>query len=351
MKVQSATIKLIAELSGVSRGTVDRVLHKRGKVNPEAAKRVEEIAKSLDYKPNTVAKSLANRKRNIRICVVLHIRGNLFFNDVLKGVEQANKEIRDFGISIGIKFGSNFNVEDQLANIDAAVEEGFKAIILIPINDPRIVQKCNDVSAKGIPLVFLTSYLDGTDYLCHVGCDYYKAGQIAAELIYLISGAQAKIGIITPPLTLLGVNLRLQGLQDTIKSTYTSMRLLDIREVPSDEGLAYARTREMIESYPDMDSLFYSTGGLSGGLQAVKELGLYGKLKMISLDLVKPITDAILDGGIQATVCQEPESQGYKAVKVAFDFLVAHILPERRNILIDPTIKVRHSLLSIEAPV
>jgi len=344
MKSQTATIKHIAELSGVSRGTVDRVLHKRGKVNPEAAKKVEEIAKSLDYKPNTVAKSLANRKRNIRICVVLHIRGNLFFNDVLKGVEQAGKEIRDFGITIVVKFGGNFNVEDQLANIEAAVQEGFKAIILIPINDPKIVRKCTEVSERGIPIVFLTSYLDGTEYLCHVGCDYYKAGQIAAELIRLISGSQAKIGIITPPLTLLGVNLRIQGLQETIKSTYGTMRLLDIQEVPSDEEMAYQKTRKMIEANPDMDSLFYSTGGLSGGLRAVRDLGLYGKLNMISLDLVKPITDAILDGGIQATVCQEPEAQGYKAVKVAFDFLVAHINPEHKNILIDPTIKIRHSI-------
>ena len=45
-----ATIKEIAALAGVSRGTVDRVLNHRGSVNPETAKRIEEIAREeLDY--------------------------------------------------------------------------------------------------------------------------------------------------------------------------------------------------------------------------------------------------------------------------------------------------------------
>ena len=47
-----ATIKEIAALAGVSRGTVDRVLNNRGAVNPETAEKIRKIAKELDYKPN-----------------------------------------------------------------------------------------------------------------------------------------------------------------------------------------------------------------------------------------------------------------------------------------------------------
>ena len=47
-----ATMKEIAELSGVSRGTVDRVLNHRGIVNAETERKVLEIAKLLDYQPN-----------------------------------------------------------------------------------------------------------------------------------------------------------------------------------------------------------------------------------------------------------------------------------------------------------
>ena len=43
-----ATIKEIAALAGVSRGTVDRVLNDRGAVNPETAEKIRKIAKEYD---------------------------------------------------------------------------------------------------------------------------------------------------------------------------------------------------------------------------------------------------------------------------------------------------------------
>mgnify|MGYP001091850464 FL=1 len=45
-------IKDIAELSGVSTGTVDRILHERGKVSEDARKKVEKVLKEIDYQPN-----------------------------------------------------------------------------------------------------------------------------------------------------------------------------------------------------------------------------------------------------------------------------------------------------------
>ena len=60
-----ATIKEIAELAGVSRGTVDRVLNKRGAVNPKTEAKILEIAKALDYKPNRAGIVLAAQKKKL----------------------------------------------------------------------------------------------------------------------------------------------------------------------------------------------------------------------------------------------------------------------------------------------
>ena len=44
----AGTIKEIAEKAGVSRGTVDRALNNRGRVNPEVAERIFEIARETE---------------------------------------------------------------------------------------------------------------------------------------------------------------------------------------------------------------------------------------------------------------------------------------------------------------
>ena len=53
-------IKDIAEKAGCSIGTVDRVIHKRGKVSPEVRERIEAIMKELDYRPDLNARALAS---------------------------------------------------------------------------------------------------------------------------------------------------------------------------------------------------------------------------------------------------------------------------------------------------
>ena len=52
------TIKEIASKAGVSPGTVDRVLHNRGRVSKESAERVRLVAREAGYVPNLFAKRL-----------------------------------------------------------------------------------------------------------------------------------------------------------------------------------------------------------------------------------------------------------------------------------------------------
>lgn len=73
-----ATMKEIAELSGVSRGTVDRVLNHRGIVNAETERKVLEIAKLLDYQPNKAGIALAAQKKKLKIGVLLFGAENPF---------------------------------------------------------------------------------------------------------------------------------------------------------------------------------------------------------------------------------------------------------------------------------
>jgi len=63
-------IKDIAKAAGVSVGTVDRVLHNRGKVSEDALKKVMEVLNKNEYKPNLIARMLGSN-RSYRIVVLL----------------------------------------------------------------------------------------------------------------------------------------------------------------------------------------------------------------------------------------------------------------------------------------
>ena len=57
----AVTMQQIADLAGVSRGTVDRALNNRGRIRPEVAEKIKMIAKELGYQPNIAAKAGRSR--------------------------------------------------------------------------------------------------------------------------------------------------------------------------------------------------------------------------------------------------------------------------------------------------
>ena len=91
------TIKDIAELAGVSKGTVDRVIHKRGKVSSKALEQVNKVLDQIEYKPNPIAKSLKNNKV-YNIAILLPDADNdPYWLPCYDAIKQVENEFSHFG--------------------------------------------------------------------------------------------------------------------------------------------------------------------------------------------------------------------------------------------------------------
>lgn len=93
----AVTIQQIADLAGVSRGTVDRALNNRGRIRPEVAEKIKEIAKELGYQPNMAAKALSTANHALQIGVIIQYAETPFMKAVLEGTESAKEEVERFG--------------------------------------------------------------------------------------------------------------------------------------------------------------------------------------------------------------------------------------------------------------
>ena len=100
MKKKKYTIKDIAKLSGVSKGTVDRVLHKRGKVSQKALDAVNNILKEIDYQPNLIARNLKINKV-YHICVLVpNPHEDPYWQACVDGINEAIAEFKSLGVII-----------------------------------------------------------------------------------------------------------------------------------------------------------------------------------------------------------------------------------------------------------
>ena len=102
-------IKDIALLAGVSKGTVDRVLHNRGKVSREKEQRIRAIMEKLNFKPNVIARSLsiASKKQYIIKAIIPFYTQGQYWEFIHDGVKKAADEFLNYNIIM------NYNKETE----------------------------------------------------------------------------------------------------------------------------------------------------------------------------------------------------------------------------------------------
>ena len=84
----------------VSIGTVDRVIHNRGRVKQKTQERIERIIKDLEYKPNIFARNLA-LGANFKIAVIMPHgeQDGGYWLLPLNGIEQAINNLQHYNLS------------------------------------------------------------------------------------------------------------------------------------------------------------------------------------------------------------------------------------------------------------
>lgn len=335
----AVTIKQIAAMAGVSRGTVDRVLNRRSGVNAEVAARVLAIAQELCYEPNPVAKALAHSKRAVKIHVLINSGGNQFFEPVLTGIRRAVREVARYGVSVTIEELTGYVVEEQLEHINALslLPEPPNGLVITPIDDKQILNALNKLAGKGVVITTLNADITGLNKLCFVGCDYLKSGKTAAELMGKMTMGSGVVGIITGSFRMRGHNKRVQGFREVMEACYPELTIAAIEEGNDDDNISYEKTKAMLMRYP-ITAMYFCAAGIDGGIKAIRESG--SNVTVITVDETGNIREYLKDGIVAATVCQQPERQGHNAIIRQFEFLLQDKRPSRKHLYTGNEIKL-----------
>ncbi len=339
----AVTINKIADLCGVSRGTVDRVLNNRGRVKKETEIRIREIANQLGYTPNMAGKQLAIRKKALTIGLILIAEGNAFFDDVIRGVQSAEKELQDYGVTVQIKTMKGYNVYRQLQLIDE-IKDKVDALIINPISVPAIATKIDELVEGGLCVITVNTDIENSKRLCYIGSNYTRCGQTACGVLGLLTGGKAHIGILTGSNKVLGHNERIKGFKEVCKKKYPDFKIVGYGETEDDDIKAFEVTNKLLSEHPEMDAIFVVAAGVYGVCRAVLSFGREHEITIISCDSIPTTIEMMKQGVIKATICQQPFIQGNKSVHTAFNYLVSGEVPENKQFIVQSEIKIVENL-------
>jgi LacI family transcriptional regulator len=180
--IKKFTIKDIAELAGVSKGTVDRVLHKRGRVSEDALKKVTDILDQIDYHPNPIAKTLKSNKVYHFSLIIPDATQDSFWSPCLNAVKEVKRKYQNFGISIQTHSYASNDAKSFYSTCETVIESCPDALLIAPLFYKEACKIADICESKNIQLMTFNNTLKRDKSLNFVGQDLFKSGRIAAKL-------------------------------------------------------------------------------------------------------------------------------------------------------------------------
>jgi len=233
------SIHEIARRSNVSIATVSRVLNNKGPVKQETRDQIVRIARELNYKPNSTARSLSRRKTD-SIGVILPELVDEFFMNIIQGIDEEAHRYNRY-LMISSSHSQRNDIETILEFMSSGRVDG--VILMAPsFNDEifEIIQKSH------CPVVLLNPGTTRKDIIGFSIDNYNGARTIVS---HLIGHGYEKIGIIRGPVHNIDAQQRFKGYFDAL--TEGGLKYSEMQDVSGDFSLKsgyYAFTRLMSQS-------------------------------------------------------------------------------------------------------
>ena len=267
---------------------------------------------------------------------------NPFFNDVLKGINKAKEDYKEYGVSVFIHELEGYDVEKQVEKMDELKDE-VDAIILNPINDILVVQKINELVKKGLIVINVNTDVENSDRLYYIGSDYTRGGETSCGVLALLTKGKAKVAILTGSKKVLGHNQRIEGFRRISELKYPDINILAISETNDNDKCGYIETMNILKKY-EIDSIIIVAAGVGGVCKAVKDMEMQDEITIVSFDAVPITREMLKEGIIKATICQQPFTQGYKSIELAYNYFVSGKRLEKDKFIVKNEIKILENL-------
>jgi ribose transport system substrate-binding protein len=233
-----------------------------------------------------------------------------FWTIARRGVEKADQELAD--VEAEFRLTSDGTAAEQQRVVDDLLTKGVDAIAISPVDPQNQVALINAAAQR--TLVF-TQDSDAPDSArtCYIGTDTLAAGRQAGQLIREAIPEGGAVMLFVGKLDARNAQERVQGIKEALAGS--NVRVLDVRTDDVDDVRAKANAADTLVRYPDIKGMvgLWSYNG-PAILNAVREAGKVGRVRIITFDEADETLAGIKDGAIHATVVQQPYEFGYQAI-------------------------------------
>jgi ribose transport system substrate-binding protein len=265
-----------------------------------------------------------------------------FWQSIHRGAARAGADLlRDPGLRVEVIWDGPLRERDALAQIrivDRRISTRVDGIVLAPQHSQTMVAPVRRAVEQGIPVVIIDSGLDAPELMVkYIATDNYNGGRLAAQRLLEVLRAAGKTA---PKIILLryavgseSTEKREQGFVDTIDADNERRKLAgeppiewlvrDGKYAGATKDSAYRESAPLVNQYRDLvDGIFCpNESSAAGMLDALRNLGLSRRVRLIGFDSSEPLLQAVDEGEIDGLILQDPYRMGYLGTWAVVQYL------------------------------
>ncbi|MBL7877767.1 MAG: LacI family DNA-binding transcriptional regulator [Cyclobacteriaceae bacterium] len=323
---KSIRIRDIALKAGVSEGTVDRVIHNRGKVSATAAKKVQQVLAKLNYKPNLIARTLGKNKTYRIAALIPDHTYDDYWRQSYDGIKLGEMQLAQFGI--------HFSVEPYFFNMhrkESYLESSLKlfhskpdGVLVAPLFFYASKPFFKKLSEKHIPFILINTQLQEVGALSFIGQDLFQSGRLAAELISYGLTASRTFAILHIEEDLEN-SVHLQEKERGFKeylNQYNKPQKHDVKSFVLDAPKSNSFISQLKEviALQNLAGVFISTSKGYSVASFIKQSVPY--IRIIGYDLIKENLACLQNGTLDFLINQNPMRQAKLGIQTLANHLI-----------------------------
>lgn len=321
MSKNRVTVKDIAKNTGVSIGTVHRVLYGKEGVGYETRQKILAEIERTHYQVNSAASAI--KRKPLRIVVVLpkcEGEDRFYFRGLWKGIRMAAEKLKPYKVDfeyIESKYGLKDISKALMELFDESLDE-INGIITLS-DDEETGAWIKRFKKQGITVVAVSSYSDETDCLCSIRIDHKIAGRLAAEYLDAVCGNQAgKILVLTGNHAIYSNRRYAQGLLEYERQNGHGEKMIEIEGFTTED--IQRNCREILEK-EHIIGIFSCTARTTYAICKLLDEMKINDICCVGTDVFMELEPYFESGLLNASIYQSNVEQGELAVDVMYRYL------------------------------
>ena len=333
MDEKKITIFDVAALAGVSKGTVDRVLHNRGQVSKKSAEKVRKAIEQLNFEPNLYASMLASKKNRVIACLLPESEPGEFWDMIRRGCVEGGEALSGLNISTRIITYDQYDPESFDTAYKSLLALEPSGVVLPPLFKNGTMALASQLRSRGIPYIYVDTKLEEADYFAYFGMPMYQSGYLCAALlterlapeqvrdIVVVRIFRDKSRQSDPTVS------RREGFNDYIFSHFPDCRITNLFVDPSRPESAGKSLKELT---PDKKLVVMFNSRIHLITDYLRKHPSEGR-RVIGFDNLEKNVEALRNGDVTFLIAHHTSQQAFQAVFTLADYIVKGKKPVSRD--------------------